>query len=199
MAFSVIRKYCESTNTSPAARLIEEWGSSGRERATIGDLLELLIKLPLFRAADFVAKDILNEPEPERPKTGPAKRIDIRIPDGIEDIESQLEHLGYPRSSSLKNGLPSSMANANKDYRIDDKDEHLKFPLPLSDLTKYSDSSDSQNESESRPNSESNVDLSSSYKLNLSELRACDFGDKNNDGDDSQTIPNLSIFIETQN
>lgn len=40
--------------------LFEEWGTSGKKRPTVGNLLELLIKAELFRAADFVAINFLN-------------------------------------------------------------------------------------------------------------------------------------------
>lgn len=39
--------------------LFEEWGTSGRERPTVGHLLDLLTKTSLYRAADYVAIHIL--------------------------------------------------------------------------------------------------------------------------------------------
>lgn len=38
---------------------LDEWSTMGRKRPTLRLLLELLIKAELFRAADYVACDIL--------------------------------------------------------------------------------------------------------------------------------------------
>ena len=40
--------------------LFDEWGTSGKNRPTVGNLLELLVNAELFRAADFVADFFLN-------------------------------------------------------------------------------------------------------------------------------------------
>lgn len=78
--------------------LIDEWGSSGKLRPTVGHLLQLLIKLELFLAADYVAEVLLKEPPPERPAQGPAARIDITL---TPDFELNLTNMVYPESSSL--------------------------------------------------------------------------------------------------
>lgn len=44
---------------SPTDILLEEWGTSGRTRATVDDLLELLKRVQLYHAANFVAIQIL--------------------------------------------------------------------------------------------------------------------------------------------
>lgn len=38
---------------------LEEWGTMGRKRPTLGLLLDLLMKAELFRAADYLAREIL--------------------------------------------------------------------------------------------------------------------------------------------
>lgn len=44
----------------PCAEIfLEEWGCSGRKRPTLADLLQLLIEAELYRAADYVAVDLL--------------------------------------------------------------------------------------------------------------------------------------------
>lgn len=40
--------------------LFDEWGTSGRQRPTVSHLLQLLVKAELFRAADYVAVNLLN-------------------------------------------------------------------------------------------------------------------------------------------
>lgn len=39
---------------------LSEWGTMGKNRPTLGILLNLLVKAELFRAADYVAGEILN-------------------------------------------------------------------------------------------------------------------------------------------
>lgn len=39
--------------------LFEEWGTSGRIRPRLGHLITLLKKTELFRAADFIAMELL--------------------------------------------------------------------------------------------------------------------------------------------
>lgn len=100
--------------------LFDEWGTSGRKRATVSDLLSLLVKVELFRAADFVAMDILNAPPPKRPKTGPAARVDISLPaDQLDEqaIEEILNNAIYPNSSRLNADIGSEIKNKNRDFR----------------------------------------------------------------------------------
>jgi len=57
--------------------LIDEWSTSGRKRPTVGTLLNILQKCELFRAADYIAIQLLRQVErPERPSNGPARQID---------------------------------------------------------------------------------------------------------------------------
>lgn len=48
-----------SKHRSPTEVLFDEWGTSGRIRPTVETLLDLLIEINMFRAADIVAKDLL--------------------------------------------------------------------------------------------------------------------------------------------
>lgn len=99
--------------------LLEEWGTSGRKRATVNDLLELLIRVELYRAADFVAKDILQETPPERPNSGPGAKIDIFLPPveiDEEQMNERLQNIGYPDTSNLLESNASHINNVNHDY-----------------------------------------------------------------------------------
>ncbi|XP_034255254.1 interleukin-1 receptor-associated kinase 4-like [Thrips palmi] len=62
-------------NRSCAEIFLEEWGCSGRRRPTLADLLNLLTDLELYKAADFVAVELLKEPRPRRPESGPAAEV----------------------------------------------------------------------------------------------------------------------------
>ncbi|XP_055697784.1 protein Tube [Phlebotomus papatasi] len=96
--------------------LIDEWGTSGRIRPNLAHLLQLLVKAELFRAAEYVACDLLNEPLPKRPDKGPAAKIDITLPpdEEIEAIGGILSNMEYPNSSNLNNDR-SQMDN-NRDF-----------------------------------------------------------------------------------
>lgn len=53
--------------------LIEEYGTSNKIRPTVRDLMALLVKAELYRAADFIAEEILFEHKPARPIKGKFK------------------------------------------------------------------------------------------------------------------------------
>ncbi|XP_012214745.1 protein Tube [Linepithema humile] len=61
---------------NPAQIFLDEWSTMGRKRPTLGILLELLIQAELFRAADYVACDLLKQQKLKRPSSGPAASID---------------------------------------------------------------------------------------------------------------------------
>lgn len=48
--------------------LLEEWGTSGRKRPNLSILLKLLTKADLYRAADYVAVELLKVAPPARPE-----------------------------------------------------------------------------------------------------------------------------------
>lgn len=134
---------------SPTEILLDEWGTSGRKRATVKDLLELLQKVQLYRAADFVATDILNSTPPKRPEMGPAARFDISMPTETYDKKAVEELLNnaveYPDSSRLvgfKN-LDSMINNNNFNFSNSISVDHIKpisFPNSSEEYTSESDS-----------------------------------------------------------
>ncbi|XP_043520235.1 putative uncharacterized protein DDB_G0289263 isoform X1 [Frieseomelitta varia] len=91
---------------------LSEWGTMGKKRPTLRFLLNLLIKAQLFRAADYVAGELLNAEElPKRPQFGPAAPVDIseeinRV--SLKDNE-KLENLNY--NESLIFGLASQVVD----------------------------------------------------------------------------------------
>ncbi|XP_071571805.1 protein Tube [Temnothorax nylanderi] len=74
---SIIEQTARRDNRNAAQIFLDEWSTMGRKRPTLKFLLELLIKAELFRAADYVACDILKQERPKRPDYGPAASIDI--------------------------------------------------------------------------------------------------------------------------
>lgn len=57
--FSEISLASKSTQQSPTMILLDEWGTSGHVRPTVDHLFTLLMRLELYRAADFVAVQML--------------------------------------------------------------------------------------------------------------------------------------------
>ncbi|XP_072755485.1 uncharacterized protein Tub [Anoplolepis gracilipes] len=74
---SIIEQTAYGDKRNAAEVFLDEWSTMGKKRPTIRLLLELLIKAELFRAADYVACDILKRERPKRPDYGPAASIDI--------------------------------------------------------------------------------------------------------------------------
>lgn len=91
--------------------------------------------MQLYRAADFVAKDILRESPPKRPENGPGARIDVSLP--IETLDEQaiekiLNNVGYPYTSQLaaqmiEKSIDSLINNNNRDISHAISVDHHKF------------------------------------------------------------------------
>jgi hypothetical protein len=77
---------------------IDEWSTMGKSRPKLRHLLGILINCQLFRAADYLANLIRGESPPERPRVGPAARVEIDL-----DIEEVVNGLEYPFSGSEVN------------------------------------------------------------------------------------------------
>lgn len=71
----IIERHCRTTGKSCGEILIDEWSTSGRNRPTPETLLDLLIKCELYRAADFVATQVILTSAPNRPSSGPAAKV----------------------------------------------------------------------------------------------------------------------------
>ncbi|GLH11675.1 Pelle [Gryllus bimaculatus] len=93
----------------PCAEIfLEEWSTSGRKQPTLQLLLHLLKNAELFRAAEYVAVQLLKESAPERPKTGPAAYIDVS--------EKNIQHLIDARQEEKKMKKSVLYHNENKIY-----------------------------------------------------------------------------------
>lgn len=122
--------------------LIDEWGTSGKIRANLGHLKYLLTKAELFRAADYVAK-LLNEEPPPRPQTGPAAPISIPSPEAeydkkkLKEIEEQLNAVNYPEKAikeiKRKSGEPKSPVKVIPQIVVSEVDNqtNTSFNTPL--------------------------------------------------------------------
>lgn len=103
--FSMIEQAAQQQRRSAAEIFLAEWGTMGKHRPTLRSLLNLLVKAELFRAADYVARDILKEELPKRPKCGPAAPVDISDEVIRQLLEENMEDICF--KESLIFGLPS--------------------------------------------------------------------------------------------
>lgn len=71
----LVERHGRYTGKSCGEILIDEWSTSGKIRPTGETLLDLLTKCQLYRAADFVATEVLDSDVPERPTAGPAAKV----------------------------------------------------------------------------------------------------------------------------
>lgn len=57
----IINTYNQHSNRRSMTQILfDEWGSSGRRRPRVSDLLQILVKAQLYRIADYVAFNVLN-------------------------------------------------------------------------------------------------------------------------------------------
>lgn len=190
--------------------MLDEWGSSGRIRPTLGHLLQLLTELKLFLVADYIAVDLLKEAPPPRPSAAndPAARIDISLGldeltdddddgDGGHSVANALSAMEYPMSSDLLlaaggGGGGVGAIDLNKDYYEKLGQDHVR--KVVIDTPRHSSSATTlvNNSSESfRPNlsdllnSSSNVENGSRLTTTTTTI---------DDDDDVLLLPDISAL-----
>ncbi|XP_024943510.1 myb-like protein P isoform X2 [Cephus cinctus] len=110
----------------------------GKCRPTLRSTLNLLVKAELFRAADYIAVNLLNEQPPSRPENGLAANIDISEEeiakllkrqqlmsddfetestcyDFEESYEDKVIQIEYASGSYVENLCPAKCAHSNSD------------------------------------------------------------------------------------
>lgn len=95
---SLIERHGRTSGVPPGEILLDEWSTSGRKRPTTEVLLDLLIKCEMFRAADYVASELLGQDAPARPESGPAAKIaeitgKVEERFSVEGLKDALERL----------------------------------------------------------------------------------------------------------
>ncbi|XP_012284187.1 uncharacterized protein LOC105701743 [Orussus abietinus] len=197
--FTMIEQAVHQQRRCGAEIFLEEWGTMGRIRPTVNLLLKLLIKAQLFRAADYIAVDILKGNPPQRPQYGPAAMIDVSEEALIELLRKQ-EILSSDNEICSANQEVATCFGATFEQNLHD----MQYPFSsienrndspksssdkLSDLIQFSTSSISDNENVdvppvTRPNKIINLDALSttSKQTNLivfSARNSCDNEDTN--------------------
>lgn len=114
--FKLIENASKTIGRACTEILFDEWGTSGRIRPALGHLLFLLTSVELFRAADYVAVNLLKKEPPARPLEGPPAPVVIpNIPDKqIEEVERILNEINYPSSVISMLNSNSSDVNVNR-------------------------------------------------------------------------------------
>lgn len=129
----ILRKHAERLKRSPILILLDEWSTMGKCRPKVKHLLSLLIKCQLFHAADYVA-DLIKEPKPQRPKSGPAASVDI----SILNEEALIKNLDYPFSNIYKDKYAKISQQSPKNMDFDQSTAQARDSREVSDLIKFS-------------------------------------------------------------
>lgn len=219
---SLIIEASKQQSISPTHMLLDEWGTSGRKRATIYDLLQCLIHTKLFRAAEYVAIELLNEPAPQRPANGPGARwISKFIFDDISDSVSLMNDHAEPEVISSNEvelnmcalDISSKISCSKDNSDSDDSDYTESDPLSSNLNSQPNDWQKSNDESKKFTSNDESKQFNSNdphvmpisamfdgWKLNnvkkserFSRL-SLNFNDEC-DSDDSNYIPNFSSSL----
>ncbi|XP_011861688.1 PREDICTED: protein Tube [Vollenhovia emeryi] len=115
----LIEQAARSNKRNAGEIFLYEWGTMGRKRPTLKLLLELLTKAELFRAADYVACDILKQEIPKRPVYGPAASIDISGAVIINELpyEQMLPHNNFDVGSTSEISESNEIYPSEKDVQ----------------------------------------------------------------------------------
>lgn len=128
--------------------LFDEWSTSGKRenRPRMSNLLDILIRAELFTAADYVA-GLIDTPLPQRPNDGPAKCVDLTLPDDESDtvaIAGIVEEFRYPFADTSNDPNKDNFGKQNDYNKVIGLPQSNPEPS-FSDLMKFSDNSiDSQ-------------------------------------------------------
>lgn len=98
---------------SPTLQLLEYWGTSGRKRAKIADLIESLSRCKLYQAADYIYIDILHmEPVPREDESEPIEGFQIANSNEENMVQKNNFNQINKRDYGSGNDLPTKLANS---------------------------------------------------------------------------------------
>ncbi|XP_057665263.1 interleukin-1 receptor-associated kinase 4-like [Diorhabda carinulata] len=152
--FSLIENESKKSKRTCTEILFDEWGTSGRVRPALGHLLYLLTKANLYRAADYVAVNLLQQEKPCRPDVGPEAEITVDLSQLIkekekdEEIEKILDNVNYVAEAvtlirTHSNKIPKKDNNIPKIVITPDEEEinstiESNTPKEISDMIEFS-------------------------------------------------------------
>lgn len=112
----------------------------------MSNLLDILIRAELFTAADYVA-GLIDTPLPQRPHNGPARCVDLSLPDSESDtvaIAGIVEEFRYPFADTSNDPNKDNFGKQNDYNKVIGLPQSNAEPS-LSDLMKFSENTiDSQ-------------------------------------------------------
>lgn len=112
----------------------------------MSNLLDILIRAELFTAADYVA-GLIDKPFPQRPNNGPARCVDLSLPEEENDtveIAGIVEDFRYPFADTSNDPNKDNFGKRNDYNKVIGLPQSNPEP-PFSDLMKFSvNSIDSQ-------------------------------------------------------
>ncbi|XP_078033909.1 interleukin 1 receptor associated kinase 4 tube isoform X2 [Augochlora pura] len=110
---SMIEQAAQQQRRNAAEIFLSEWGTMGERRPTLRVLLNFLVKAELFRAADYLAGNILKDELPKRPECGPAAPVDISDEEIKKLLEDKVESHDTYSNEFLIFKLPSNINDNN--------------------------------------------------------------------------------------
>lgn len=121
--------------------LIDEWGTSGKQRPRICDLIELLAKIELYQAADFLSEHLLGNGGPiPRPFNGPAAPITL---DGDTNMVYKYDFLIFESLLLIMFicifQFQSDQINSPADGFLEAKNKHIAHRTPAFEMRDFSD------------------------------------------------------------
>ncbi|XP_075971426.1 interleukin-1 receptor-associated kinase 4-like [Anticarsia gemmatalis] len=147
-----MREHAERTAQYFAEVLFQEWGSSGKVRPTLGDLIDILQKAKLFDAASSVAR-ILGEPPP--PRQSPSEEI------------SWFDNQSSSNSSSIL-----SFGSQRETTGIGSSEQHEEYNVPdLTEIEEVDTSARNNINVVTQPSISSGPEASNGHHSNATSIR----------------------------
>ncbi|KAL6261917.1 hypothetical protein P5V15_006999 [Pogonomyrmex californicus] len=146
----IIEQIAHKDKRNAAQIFLDEWCTMGKKRPTLELLLELLIKAELFRAADYLACDILKQDRPKRPDHGPAASINISDAAIDKLLDKQLSQHAFANSvivgsiSELTEGINEMCPSAdiqkmqNEEFSYNESLSSRDLPVVINNLQRSS-------------------------------------------------------------
>ncbi|XP_058797461.1 protein Tube [Phymastichus coffea] len=131
--YRMIEQAIHQQRRSGAEIFLSEWSTIGKYRPTCKLLLDLLVKLEFFKAADYLAVEVLKIDAPERPKQGPAAVIDI----SDEMLEKILKEQAALVTQS-EDELTCSVNYVEEPLNLVVRTENIQADVEHSDLIEFS-------------------------------------------------------------
>lgn len=116
--------------------LLDEWGTSSKRRPKLSTLMKFLTKAELYRAAEYVAVELLKVDPPVRPENGPAATVDI--PDVatlplLTPVPSYQANPGHVQS--LHQQSSDHNANASTQLLQEDLEDVFRYGTRIQELS----------------------------------------------------------------